>query len=75
MDPFPYTGGTTTFEALWMVVPVITLCGDRFVSRVGATILANIGLAECITESLSAYIDQSVALASDMSRLVELRGS
>lgn len=73
LDPFPYTGGTTTLESLWMGVPIITLCGDRFVSRVGATILANIGLSECITDSLEAYIDQSVALASDLPRLIELR--
>ena len=73
LDPFPYNGGTTTIESLWMGVPVITLRGDRFVSHMGENIMMNLGLPECVTDSQEAYIAKAVALASDLPRLAELR--
>jgi predicted O-linked N-acetylglucosamine transferase (SPINDLY family) len=73
LDPFPYNGGTTTVEALWMGVPVVSLRGDRFVSRTGETILTNIGLAECVADSEDAYIAKARALTADLPRLAELR--
>ena len=51
LDTFPYNGTTTTFEAIWMGIPVITLAGDTHASRVGASILSNIGLPELIARS------------------------
>ncbi|HEX3499780.1 MAG TPA: tetratricopeptide repeat protein, partial [Stellaceae bacterium] len=48
LDPFPFGGGTTTLEALWMGVPTITLRGDRFVGRVGESVLTTLGLAELV---------------------------
>jgi protein O-GlcNAc transferase len=75
LDPYPYTGGTTTLEALWMGIPVISLRGDRFLGRIGESILANIGLTECVADSEDAYIAKAIALASDLPRLAELRSS
>ena len=75
LDTYPYTGGTTTLEALWMGIPVISLRGDRFLSRIGESILSNIGLTECVADSEDAYIAKAIALASDLTRLAELRGS
>lgn len=74
LDPFPYNGGTTTVEALWMGVPVVTLRGDRFVSRMGESIMMNLGLEECVTNNKEDYIAKAIALASDLPRLTELRG-
>ena len=73
LDPFPYNGGTTTVEALWMGVPVVTLSGDRFVSRMGESIMMNLGQEECVTHSEEAYIARAVALASDLPHLAALR--
>ena len=73
LDPFPYNGGTTTVEAVWMGVPVVTLRGDRFVSRMGESIMMNLGLEECVADSKEAYIAEVLALASDLPRLAALR--
>ena len=73
LDTFPFNGATTSFEALWMGVPVITLNGDRHVSKVGASILTNINLTEFISADLDTYIDQAVQLASNIKYLKFLR--
>jgi predicted O-linked N-acetylglucosamine transferase (SPINDLY family) len=73
LDTFPYHGTTTTCEAIWMGVPVVTLAGDRHVSRVGATILSNLGLPDLIADSTERYIDLAVDLASDLPRLAAIR--
>jgi len=52
LDPFPYPGGTTTCDALWMGVPVITLAGQTAVSRGGKSILTNLGLTDMIATSV-----------------------
>lgn len=44
LDPFPFNGCSTTLEALWMGIPVVTRAGDRFLSRMGASVLTRIGL-------------------------------
>jgi predicted O-linked N-acetylglucosamine transferase (SPINDLY family) len=75
LDSFPYHGTTTTCEALWMGVPVITLAGASHLSRVGVSFLTAVGLEELIAQSPEAYIGLAVSLARDRHRLQELRSS
>lgn len=75
LDPFPYPGGTTSIEALWMGVPVITLRGDRFLSHVGETIAHNAGLSDWIAEDEPAYLVKAIATCANPAALSELRAS
>jgi protein O-GlcNAc transferase len=73
LDPFPYNGGLTTCDALWMGVPVVTCPGETFASRHGLTHLSNVGLTEMIVPDLDAYVELVVRLAADLPYLAELR--
>ncbi len=73
LDPFPYSGGLTTCEALWMGVPTITLPGEIFASRHSASHLSNAGLADWVNGSVDAYIAMAVARAADVKALAALR--
>ena len=73
LDPFPYTGGTTTCDALWMGVPVVTLTGGTAVSRGGATLLSNVGLNELIAGNEAEYIEIAASLLRDTDRLTAMR--
>ncbi len=73
LDTYPYAGGTTTCDALWMGVPVVTLAGDRPFARTGASVLAQVGLDECIAATPERYVDAAIALAADRAHLAELR--
>lgn len=73
LDPFPYNGTTSTHEALWMGVPVITLAGNDHRSRVGVSILTRLGLSDLIADSIEDYIQIAVSLSKDKERIQELR--
>ena len=73
LDPFPFTGGTATFEALWMGVPIVTLAGDRFAARCGVTHLAQVGLSHLVAASMDAYVEIAARLALDTTALEGLR--
>ncbi len=73
LDPFPYHGTTTTMEALWMGVPVVTLEGDRHASRVGASILSALGLVACVAQTQGEYVQIAARLAAADSELDVLR--
>jgi predicted O-linked N-acetylglucosamine transferase (SPINDLY family) len=73
LDPFPYNGTTTTCDALWMGVPVITLEGKVHRSRVGISLLRNVGLQELIAQSPEHYEQLAVDLARDVPRRTQLR--
>jgi predicted O-linked N-acetylglucosamine transferase (SPINDLY family) len=73
LDPFPYNGTTTTCEALWMGVPVITLRGHRHSGRVGASLLTRLGLTELIADSQAQYVRIAKQLASDIDGLEKYR--
>jgi protein O-GlcNAc transferase len=73
LDPFPYNGTTTTCEALWMGVPVVTLKGDRHSARVGASLLTHAGTTDWIAECADDYVEIALALAANPTKLHRLR--
>jgi len=75
LDTFPFNGGATTCEAMWMGVPVITLAGTAYHSRVGVSLLSNVGLPELIASTPEEYFAKAVDLARDPEKLQSLRNS
>ncbi|GAB6140788.1 tetratricopeptide repeat protein [Methylosoma difficile] len=73
LDTFPYNGGTTTCEALWMGVPTLTLLGETLLARQGASLLSAAGLTDWIADDPQSYADKAIAFATDIHRLVQLR--
>ena len=73
LDPFPYNGGLTTCEALWMGVPVLTLPGEIFASRHSASHLSNVGLVDWIARDTADYVAIAIAKARDLAALTALR--
>jgi protein O-GlcNAc transferase len=76
LDTFPYNGGTTTMESLWQGVPVLTFDGDRWVSRISASLMRTAGLPEYVAAGLDGYVERAIELACDKdlpARLAPLR--
>jgi predicted O-linked N-acetylglucosamine transferase (SPINDLY family) len=73
LDPLPYNGGTTTLQAMWMGVPVVTLMGQHFVSRMGASFMTAAGLPDWVAASDSDYVRIAVSKASDRAALAALK--
>jgi len=73
LDTFPYSGGLTTYEALWMGVPVITAPGETFASRHSLSHLSTIGLPELVARDHDEYVELALGLASHTDRLAGLR--
>jgi predicted O-linked N-acetylglucosamine transferase (SPINDLY family) len=73
LDTFPFHGTTTTCEALWMGVPVVTCAGQSHWSRVGASLLASAGLGDLVAENLEDYVAIATELAGDVERRRDLR--
>lgn len=73
LDTFPYSGGTTTCHSLWMGVPVLTLPGESFTSRGGASLLSALGLTEFIAASARDYVDIALRANGNRDRLAGLR--
>ncbi|HEX6996172.1 MAG TPA: tetratricopeptide repeat protein [Gammaproteobacteria bacterium] len=73
LDPFPFGGGTTTCDALWMGVPVVTLTGRTPVSRAGSSLLANAGLSQWIADTEGSYVDIAEALMRERDQVAARR--
>ena len=75
LDPFPYNGGTTGYDSIWMGVPFVTWPGEHLSARMGKAILENVGLSELVAASADDYVNLAVALANDHDRLKRLRAN
>ena len=78
LDTYPYSGGTTTMEALWQGVPVLTFNGDRWAARTSLSILRAAGLDSWCLADRSAFVERAIALArspTTPAELVELRAT
>jgi predicted O-linked N-acetylglucosamine transferase (SPINDLY family) len=75
LDPYPYVGGTTTCDALWMGVPVVTLAGRTAVGRGGVSILTNVDLPELIAQTPEQYVRIALELAGNLPRLAAMRST
>ncbi|HUA55304.1 MAG TPA: tetratricopeptide repeat protein [Candidatus Sulfotelmatobacter sp.] len=75
LDTFPFNGGMTSFEALWMGVPVVTLDGERFTARQTAMILHGLGLGEWVARDDAGFVALATDLARDVDRLTAARAS
>ena len=69
----PYPGGTTSYEALWMGVPILTMRGDKYISHLGESIMHHAGLPDWVAADEDDYVAKAVAFASDLESVAGLR--
>ena len=75
LDTFPYPGVTTSFESIWMGVPVLTKRGNNFVSRCGESINLNLGLNSFLADNDEDYINKAVVLNENRNEIIKIRSS
>ena len=75
LDPFPYSGGTTNFESVWMGVPILTLKGKKFISKCGESINHNLGMGDWIAKNSDDFISKAIIICSDYKKLSDLRAN
>ena len=75
LDTFPYNGVTTSFEAIWMGVPVLTMAGYNFNSRCGESINKNLNMEHLIAKDEDDYVSKAVSLSSERDKFINLRKS
>ena len=73
LDTFPYNGGTTSFELSWMCVPLLTIKGDRFVSKCGESINNNLNMHDWIADNEEDYIRRAILFSSNVNELENVR--
>lgn len=73
LDTFPFNGGTTTCEALWMGVPTLTIAGDSLIARQGASMLTAAGLGDWVASNASDFVNKAISFARDINHLADLR--
>jgi predicted O-linked N-acetylglucosamine transferase (SPINDLY family) len=73
LDPVPYNGGTTSLQAMWMGVPVVTQRGQHFVARMGASFMTAAGLPEWVADDDAGYVAVAVQMAQDRAALLSLQ--
>ena len=73
LDPFPFGGGTVSYEALWMGVPVLTIAGSTFMGRLSGSLMHQLGLGDWVTASKKQYISTAILMANDLTKLSDLR--
>ena len=73
LDPFPFQGNTSTIEAVWMGVPVLTLRGNRYLFHFGESINSNLNMKDWIANNHEEYISKSLEFASDIKQLTKIR--
>jgi protein O-GlcNAc transferase len=73
LDPFPYNGGVTSCDSLWMGVPFVTLEGNSYMSRQGLMLLTNVGLPKLVARSEQQYVGLAAAMAGDLNKLSAVR--
>ena len=75
LDPFPYSGGTTNFESIWMGVPILVLKGKKFISKCGESINHNLEMSDWIAENNESFIFKATHICSDYKKLSDLRSN